>query len=67
MPERPALPVVTAAEFACHPEVDAVLRELELPPYDGCLAAGAYEALATRDAMLQAHIRRLEAVLRTTH
>lgn len=32
-----------------------------------CLDDEAYEALATRDAMLQAHIRRLEAVLLSTH
>lgn len=32
-----------------------------------CLTDDAYEALATRDAMLQAHVRRLEAIIRTTH
>lgn len=32
-----------------------------------CLDDATYEAMATRDAMLQAHIRQLEAILNTTH
>jgi len=32
-----------------------------------CLPDDAYEALATRDAELQGHVGRLEAILRTTH
>lgn len=31
-----------------------------------CLSAPAYDALVTRDALLQAHIRRLEAVIKST-
>lgn len=32
-----------------------------------CLGDEAYEALATRDTQLQEHVRRLEAIIRTTH
>ena len=32
-----------------------------------CLPDEAYEALAVRDAALQAHVRRLEVIIRTTH
>lgn len=32
-----------------------------------CLTDDAYEALAVRDATLQGHVRRLEAIIRTTH
>jgi len=32
-----------------------------------CLPDDAYEGLAARDATLQGHVRRLEAVIRTTH
>lgn len=32
-----------------------------------CLSDGAYEALSVRDATLQGHVRRLEAIIRTTH
>lgn len=32
-----------------------------------CLTDEDYEALAVRDAALQQHIRRLEAIIRTTH
>lgn len=37
------------------------------PAHLDCLSAAAYEALVTRDAMLQAHIRRLEAIMSTTN
>lgn len=32
-----------------------------------CLSDEAYEALAVRDTMLQEHVRRLEAIIETTH
>ncbi len=32
-----------------------------------CLPDDAYEDLAARDATLQGHVRRLEAIIRTTH
>lgn len=32
-----------------------------------CLGDEAYEALAVRDTQLQEHVRRLEAIIRTTH
>lgn len=43
----------------------------ELPLIEGralnCVPAEAYEKLVIRDQMLQNHIERLEALLRTTH
>jgi len=32
-----------------------------------CLSDEAYEALVVRDTMLQEHVKRLEAIIRTTH
>ena len=32
-----------------------------------CLSDDAYEALVVRDTMLQEHVRRLEAIIQTTH
>lgn len=46
--------------------VRPVLPVIE-PEALGCLSAGAYEALVMRDALLQAHVRRLEGVIGSTH
>jgi len=32
-----------------------------------CLSDDAYESLVVRDTMLQEHVRRLEAIIKTTH
>ena len=32
-----------------------------------CLTGEAYEALVVRDTMLQEHVKRLEAIIQTTH
>ena len=39
-----------------------------IPPEDlECLSDSAYENLAVRDTLLQEHIKRLEAIMLTTH
>lgn len=58
--------LVVAESVALPVPVRPVLPVIE--PVDlECLGDAAYEALVTRDAMLQAHVRRLEAVIGTTH
>lgn len=61
----------TTTEYVYVQEPVPVPERPELPTIApdelSCLSDSAYERLVVRDQMLQSHVRRLEALIRTTH